>query len=212
MGHRHASNPPKALFPRPDLPLSSIATIIAFALSGVNPDYHHFSVLDLSISYPYRSQPKVSKVLLVFLAVVFPVVFIVIFSLVFYPRLKAHPNRRSPPQDWESKLYFLNTSLLGLGVSLATTTIVVTGVKNLTGKPRPNFLAICNPDVSRIPSHTVGGHGQSISNLWVLVNGGICQQTDTWFLNDGFRSFPSGYASGTLKPENTFHGMMTDVT
>lgn len=172
--------------------------MVAFALSEINPDFHNFSVLDLSISYPYRSQQKVSKVLLVFLSVVFPIVAITVVCLWLSSRLKARSSQPFRPQGWKTRLSSLNTSLLGLGVSLATTTIVVTGVKNLTGKPRPNFLAICRPDVSRIPSHTVGGYGQSVSNLWVMVDGGVCQEADRRFLNHGFRSFPSGYAAGVL--------------
>ena len=89
----------------------------------------------------------------------------------------------------------MNASLLGLGVSLATSTIIFTGVKNLSGKPRPDFLARCDPDLEQITAHTVGGYGQTVSNLWVIVDGGICQQPDKNFLNDGFRSFPSGYAT-----------------
>ena len=172
--------------------------MVAFALSEVNPDFHHFSVLDLSISYPYRSQQKVNKGLLVFLSVLFPIIAITVVCLWLSARFKARSSQPLRPQGWKTKLSYLNTSLLGLGVSLATTTTVVTGVKNLTGKPRPNFLAICRPDISRIPSHTVGGHGQSVSNLWVMVDGGVCQEADRRVLNDGFRSFPSGYAAGVF--------------
>ena len=89
----------------------------------------------------------------------------------------------------------MNASLLGLGVSLATSTIIFTGVENLSGKPRPDFLARCDPDLERITAHTVGGYGQTVSNLWVMVNGGVCKQPDQNLLNDGFRSFPSGYAT-----------------
>ena len=70
-----------------------------------------------------------------------------------------------------------------------------TGVKNLSRKPRPDFLARCEPDLEHVAAHRVGGYGQTISNLWVMVDGGICQQPDKSFLNDGFRSFPSGYAT-----------------
>lgn len=80
-------------------------------------------------------------------------------------------------------------------MSFATATIIFTGVKNLSGKPRPDFLARCNPDVGHVAAHRVGGYGQAVSELWVMVDGGICQQTDKSWLNDGFRSFPSGYAT-----------------
>lgn len=90
----------------------------------------------------------------------------------------------------------MNAGLLGIGVSFATTTIIFTQVKNLTGKPRPNFLQLCQPNLENIAAHTVGGFGQSISPLWVMVDVDICQQPDRNWLKDGFRSFPSGYTSG----------------
>jgi hypothetical protein len=90
----------------------------------------------------------------------------------------------------------MNAGLLGIGVSFATTTVIFTGVKNLTGKPRPNFLERCQPDLNNIAAHTVGGFGQSFSPLWAMVDVEICQQPDKRWLNDGFRSFPSGYTSG----------------
>lgn len=89
----------------------------------------------------------------------------------------------------------MNISLIRLGISLATAIIVFTVVKNLSGKPRPDFLARWDPNVENIVACTVGGYGQSVSPLWVLVDGEICQQPDKKFLNDGFRSFPSGYAT-----------------
>ena len=90
----------------------------------------------------------------------------------------------------------MNAGLLGIGVSLATTTVIFTQVKNLTGKPRPNFLERCQPDLQNIAAHTVGGFGQGLSPLWVMVDVEICQQPNKKWLNDGFRSFPSGYTSG----------------
>lgn len=168
-----------------------LSTIVAFVLSDVNPDFHHFSILDLSISYPYRSHQKINKALLILVSVIFPAVAIILVSLI-------GQGSRSLHGRYPTRLDSLNTSLLGLGVSLATTTVVVTGVKNLTGKPRPNFLDVCQPDLSRILPSTVGGYGQSISNLWVLVDGGICRQSDRRLLKDGFRSFPSGYAAAAF--------------
>ena len=169
----------------------SVATAVALALSSVNPDYHHFSLLDLSISYPHREKAKVGLGLFVFLAIVLPIVTIVFVSI-YDPRRSTHPDNR---KHWRRSLWHINAGLLGLGVSLATSTIVFTGVKSLSGKPRPDFLARCDPDLKQITAHTVGGYGQTVSNLWVVVEGGVCKQLDKNFLNDGFRSFPSGYAT-----------------
>ena len=148
----------------------------------------------MNISYPYRQTPKVSLGLFVFLAVIVPIVTIVSVSLYFLPQ---HDTSRPATRDWmwRRKLWEMNAGLLGLGVSLATATVIFTGVKNLTGKPRPYLLAICDPDMNHVPRYAVGGLGQNISSLWVMVNEDICQQPDKKWLNDGFRSFPSGYAT-----------------
>ena len=170
----------------------STATVIALALSNVNPDYHHFSLLDLSISYPYREKAKVSLGVFILLSIILPIAVIVIVSLFV---LKPAVSSSSIRERRQQRLWELNASLLGLGVSFATATIIFTGVKNLSGKPRPDFLARCNPDVGQVAAHKVGGYGQAVSELWVMVDGGICQQADKTWLNDGFRSFPSGYAT-----------------
>ena len=128
----------------------SAAAAIALALSTVNPDYHHFSLLDLDISYPHREDAKLSLGLFVFLAVLLPILVIIFVSLYV-----GHSEESLNVQGrWQRKLLEMNSSLLGLGVSLATATIVFTGVKNLSGKPRPDFLARCNPDVENIAVHT----------------------------------------------------------
>lgn len=73
--------------------------------------------------------------------------------------------------------------------------MIFTGVKNLTGKPRPNFLSICDPDLENIGKYAVGGLGAGFNKLWVMVDVEICQQSDKATLRDGFRSFPSGFAT-----------------
>lgn len=169
--------------------------MIALALSNVNPDYHHFSLLDLTISYPYRESPKLSLGVCILLSVILPIVVITLVSLFIPSATVSGHTPTDARKRWRSRLWELNANLLGLGVSLATSTIVFTGVKNLSGKPRPDFLARCEPDVVSVAAYTVGGYGQAVSDLWVMVNGAICQQPDKRWLNDGFRSFPSGYAT-----------------
>ncbi|CAF9933493.1 MAG: phosphatidic acid phosphatase type [Alectoria fallacina] len=168
------------------------AIVTALALSTVNPDYHHFSLLDLTISYPHRERAKVSLGVLTFLSIILPISVIIFISLLVPTPAVSNSNSRERRRQ---KLRELNANLLGLGVSLATATIVFTGVKNLSGKPRPDFLARCKPDVGNVAAHKVGGYGQAVSELWVMVDGGICQEVDKRWLNDGFRGFPSGYAT-----------------
>jgi len=156
---------------------------------------HTFCVLDMSLSYPSRSA-KLSLPLFIALSIIFPLLTIISVSL-FHPD---RPNQHHPtaPQGRIQKLKTLNVSLLGLGVSLATSTVIFTGVKNLTGKPRPNFLSICDPDLENTERHTVGGFGAEVSRLWVMVDVEVCRQIDKGALRDGFRSFPSGFATSEL--------------
>ncbi len=159
---------------------NSATTAISLALTRVNPDSSNFSVLDLSISNPHREHPKVPLWLLITLAVLVPAVIMFIVSL------------------WTgSASRSVHQGLLGLGVSLGLASVIL-NVKNLAGKPRPDFLAICVPDLDSIEASTVGGFGQSVSPLWVIVNRSICKEADYNMLNDGLRSFPSGYATGKI--------------
>lgn len=162
-----------------DWALVIIVSAISLACIRFPPDSHYFSLLDLSISHAHREQVKVPLWLFVLLTVVAPILIITTVSF-RQSRVRAHT---------------LNNGLLGLGISLGTATVVL-NIKNLAGKPRPDFLDICQPDLSTIEAHTVGGFGQGLSPLWAMVERGICQQGDQALLNDAFRSFPSGYATG----------------
>ena len=162
----------------------STTSTIALLVLNANPDFHHFSLLDLNISYSHRPRAKVSLPLLILLAVVFPALTISLICL--YPFTRCLPS--------STQFRSLNTSLLGLGVSLAIATAIL-NVKNLAGRPRPDFLDRCKPDVKKVAAHTVGsGYGRELSGLWVLVVPDICQ-ADWREVNEGFRSFPSGYAT-----------------
>ena len=68
----------------------------------------------------------------------------------------------------------------------------------MVGKPRPNLLAWCEADVSRIRGFIVGGFGNSLdSEASSLVTLGICQQMDKRLLDDSFAAFPSGHSSSS---------------
>ena len=143
----------------------------------------------MSISHPHREYPKVHPGLMIALAIILPgVVIICICKYIKPPAGRQPDNRRQQVPE-------IIAASLGLGVSLGTAIVVYTGVKNLTGKPRPDFLSICQPDLDDVAAHTVGGFGQEVSRLWVMVDRGICKQTDRRLLNDAMRSFPSGYAA-----------------
>lgn len=163
-----------------DCLIHSIVVAVSLALVNVNPDSHDFSIADLSLSYAHRETPEVPLWLLIVLAVIAPAVTIVIVSV------------QTGSLPAQLRLQRLNDALLGLGISLGSATVIL-NIKNLAGKPRPDFLAICQPDLHNIAAHKVGGYGSGID---VMVYRTICQQPDHLWLNDAFRSFPSGYSTG----------------
>ena len=84
---------------------------------------------------------------------------------------------------------------MGLGVALAGTFMVTEGLKDIYGKPRPDLLARCEPDLANPSQYGIGGLGYQLPEATLIVDWRICQQTDAGKLRDGFASFPSGHAS-----------------
>ncbi|KIW06853.1 hypothetical protein, variant [Verruconis gallopava] len=177
--------------------------IVIFVIAGIGgafavstPYKRPFSLVDLSIQYPYVRHQIIPIWLLVVVALVAPAVIIFIVCLAFVPGPTI--SKKTPrPLVWRRKLWEWNTSWMGLGLSLALAFMFTQGMKNLFGKPRPNLLARCQPDLSvqSIARNALGGYATGFNREWVLVGAGICQQQDSSTLNDGFRSFPSGHAS-----------------
>ena len=173
--------------------------IIAMAaLAGgwnwLEPFKRPFSPVDLSISYPYKADEMIPTWLLVLCSLILPAGIIMVVCLVFVPGPTAE---RGTPKSliWRRKLWEWNTGWMGLALSLATAFLITQGMKNLFGKPRPDLLSRCQPDLSRISEYAVNPVGEVFNPAWVLVHPGICTSTDEGLLNDGFRSFPSGHSS-----------------
>lgn len=150
----------------------------------------------MSLSHPRRTA-KVSLPLFIVLSSVLPIV-VITGVCILVPLQQRQSSRNS--RHLVNKLKALNHALLGLGVSLGSATVVFTGVKNLTGKPRPDMLSICDPDLSQVEKYAVGGFGAEVSRLLVMVDINICKYGDKAVLRDEFRSFPSGYSTGESHP------------
>lgn len=144
------------------------------------------------------SKEKVSTGLLILIGLVIPAA--IVFLVSAFIGLGPKKPQESPFRgaSLKRKLWEWNAGWMGLGISLATAFIITNGTKNLVGKPRPDLLARCSPDPSRILNSTVGGIGQQLDEGINLVSWTICRTPgDT--LDDGFRSFPSGHSSCELQ-------------
>ena len=163
-------------------------------LSKINGNRHAFSLDDPSISYPYKDRDTVSSGVLIIVSLVVPGVIIALISLLFVPGPTAS---KSTPKAliWRRKLWEWNTGWMGLGVALAGASMVTEGLKDIYGKPRPDLLARCHPDLTKVAQYMVGGLGLRFQEAPVVVDWHICLNTDASVIRDGFASFPSGHSS-----------------
>lgn len=162
-------------------------------LSFVQPKERAFSLLDLSISYPFIPE-SISTGTLAIVCLLAPAIIIVVIVAVFVPG-RNHSRRLQRKEVIALKLWEFEKGWAGLALSVATSLFATQALKNMFGKPRPNCIATCEPDLTIIAEYVVGGLGQSISPRWTLVTSAICTNTDTAEIRGGFRSFPSGHAS-----------------
>ncbi|KAJ5811745.1 Phosphatidic acid phosphatase type 2/haloperoxidase [Penicillium riverlandense] len=169
--------------------------LIGYGFSKLTPNHHPFSLTDPSISYPYTKHETVTMRTLVLAAVVAPAVIILIVSLVFTPGSATAHARPSKSQILRRKLWEWNVGWMGLGVALAGVFLATEGLKDLIGKPRPDFLARCNPDLAKVAEFAVGGLGQRLQGAPNIVSWEICRTKTSLVRVDGFSSFPSGHSS-----------------
>lgn len=180
------------------LPSRGVAGI-GGGFAKINGNQEPFALTDLSISYPYQVNETVSTALLGVIALVIPAVVIVVGSLLIVPTPTALKNAPFA-LIWRRKLWEWNAGWLGLGVALAGAFVSTEGLKDLAGKPRPDFLGRCDPDVTQVAKYMVSGLGQHVANAPILVTSGICRNGGWTVYNDGFASFPSGHSSCEFCP------------
>lgn len=159
---------------------------------------HHenFPVTNSFSSFPFTEHETVPPWLLVTLSAGLPIIVIPIISLIFIP---GHTVPPGTPKSliWKRKLWELHVGWLGFALSIASTWFITNSTKNLLGKPRPDFLARCNPDISNWTDFIVGGVDVG-NGFQRLVSAEICQGVEGRDLQDGFRSYPSGHSSSSM--------------
>ncbi|KAF7118282.1 hypothetical protein CNMCM5793_007698 [Aspergillus hiratsukae] len=170
-----------------------IVAVIGFGFSKVEPNHRPFSLTDPSISFPYREHDTVSTAVLVVVALIAPAVIIVIAAILI--PISTNDQNVSRSSLWKYKLWEWNAGWMGLAAACAWAWMATEGLKDLYGKPRPDMLARCNPDLSKIATYAVSGLGEKLEGATTLVTWEICRNKSSVLTNDGFSSFPSGHAS-----------------
>jgi len=160
----------------------------------LTPFHRPFSLVDLSISYPFQTKEKIPTWLLVVVGLVVPAVISFFVCLLLVPGRTV--SKKTPKSlIWRRKAWELNMAWMGLALSLATAFLITQGMKNLFGKPRPDLISRCQPNLDLVSKDQLSTAARSVNQLWVLVTSDICTQTNKDLLDDGFKSFPSGHAS-----------------
>ncbi|TVY46102.1 Diacylglycerol pyrophosphate phosphatase [Lachnellula subtilissima] len=166
---------------------------IGGAFSIITPNKRPFSLTNPEISFPHVEKEKISTAVLIVCSLVAPAVIIFLVAILLVPGPTVS---KSTPKAliWKRKLWEWHTGWLGLALSLAAAFLITSGMKNLFGKPRPDLLSRCNPDLANAALYAVGGFGNPGEST-NLVSHTICQNKHKSVMNDGFRSYPSGHAS-----------------
>ncbi|KAG6008969.1 hypothetical protein E4U21_003521 [Claviceps maximensis] len=166
-------------------------TIAGGFLGRIEPNKRPFALDDPNISFPFTEVETVPAWLLVILCALCPVVIIFFISLILIPG-NTVPKNTSAAYVWKRKLWELHVGWLGLLMAVGSAFFFVSGIKNMCGKPRPDLLSRCEPDLANAAKYVVGGLNGSR-----LYSGDICKQTNTHKLDDGFRSYPSGHSAAS---------------
>lgn len=172
--------------------------LLQFLSHGGNASIHTCApvlVANTVLSFPFTEHETVPPFLLLILNAIVPIVIIAIVSLIFVPGPTV-PKNTPKSLIWKRKLWELHVGWLGLALALVSAWFFTEGMKNMFGKPRPDLLSRCEPDIENAAKYVVGGYeGETMNGQ--LYSADICQQKDSHKLNDGFRSYPSGHASSS---------------
>ncbi|EEA21127.1 hypothetical protein EYB25_008591 [Talaromyces marneffei] len=168
---------------------------IGGGFANLTPAQRPFSLTDPAISLPYAAHDTVSSGLLIVIGLVIPAAIILVFSLLFVPsNLRAL--RKAPlALTWRRKVWEWNAGWMGLALALAATFTATEGLKDLIGKPRPDLIARCDPDLSKIATYAVGGLGELLQGAPTFVTYEICRNQGNNLKKDGFAAWPSGHSS-----------------
>ncbi|KAF2152196.1 PAP2-domain-containing protein [Myriangium duriaei CBS 260.36] len=174
--------------------------VILFAAAGgvlnrINGFHRPFSVQDASIAFPLKND-IISLPVVAIVSAIGPAAVIGVLSATSALLRRRRRAQASSTLFARSAAWELQVGWLGLAFALATTLFVTSGLKDMVGKPRPDLLARCHPDLANLESYIVGGFGTRLdSDAPPLVSSAICMQANKKVLDDGFAAFPSGHSS-----------------
>ncbi|KAF5719712.1 PAP2 domain-containing protein [Fusarium mundagurra] len=175
-----------------------IALVVSVVVGNLTPNKRAFSLVNPYISHvTHRCRLQIGDTVSIasaaILSLIVPAVIIAGVVLVFVPGGTV-PTNTPKTLIWRRKIWELHVGLLGLALSFVSVFFFVQCMKNLLGKPRPNMLSRCEPDLVNAMNYLVAGYTNSLAD-GRLYSAAICQQKDSTKVDEGFRAFPSGHSS-----------------
>lgn len=134
----------------------------------IEPFQRQFYIGDLLISHPFAEHERVTNLQLFFYAGWVPISVIALVSVIITKPL--------------NKVYVAYISLLGLLLSVLSTSVLTDTLKNSFGRHRPDFLARCIP------------RPDAPTDVMVYAKD-VCTTKNLKRLLDGFRTTPLGHSS-----------------
>lgn len=151
-----------------DIVFLAILVVLYPLAYALEPFQRQFYINDLTISHPFAETERVSNNQLFLYAAWVPIMVIAVVSLVI-----------TKPKH---KIYVTYVSLVGVGVSVLSASIVTDVLKNSFGRHRPDFLARCIP------------RADAPRDVMVFAKD-VCTSDNKGRLLDGFRTTPLGHSS-----------------
>ncbi|OAQ96913.1 hypothetical protein LLEC1_07003 [Akanthomyces lecanii] len=118
----------------------------SYVLGNIKPNFRSFSLADPDIAFPFAEHETFSNTLLFVCCGVIPVVVVLVVTILLVPGGTV-PKGTPALLVWKRKLWELQISWLGLLLAVGSAWFFVSGLKNMCGKPRPDMLSRCKPDM-----------------------------------------------------------------
>lgn len=156
---------------------NSILAVIYAALDKIlTPFAQPFSLTNISLQYPIADPERVPIWVAMIYSCGAPIVIIAIYTLLLdgmFSHSKGSVSRKQR-YTFGDRLWELNCGILGLLLSQGAAFVITGSLKNLIGKPRPDFIMRCLPAPGSIDAVPFG-----------LSNRTICTQTNNAIMQDG---------------------------
>lgn len=158
--------------------MSTMGFMLAYNALGIQPLRRGFYCDDDSIRYPYHDD-TVSDGMATLICIFIPVICMVIVEAAHLYNTKFNKANGNP-----SLFRYIYRTLIIFLVGAATTFVLSEVMKLASGRLRPHFLTVCNPDYDRIPC----------SEGYIVITDDYCNGKDSKKLIDARKSFPSVHA------------------